>query len=98
MTYYFVGSNSDIGESIRLIRFGQAVELSDELAREAVLGGCALVADADFQEIGFTLKELETFGSVGSHERAPAEFIEKKKRALVAVHNLRARFEGAQEN
>jgi hypothetical protein len=35
---------------------------------------------------------------VGSHERAPAEFIEKKKRALVAVHNLRARFEGAQEN
>jgi hypothetical protein len=97
MTYYFVGSNSDIGESIRLIRFGQTVELSDKLAREAVLGGCALVAEADFQEIGFTPKELETFGAVGSHERAPTEFIEKKKRVLIAAHDLRARFEGAQD-
>jgi hypothetical protein len=96
MIYNFVGSNSDIGESIRLTRFGQAVELSDELAREALLGGCALVAAADFQEIGFTPKELETFSSPGSHERAPVEFIEKKRQALIAVHNLRARFEGAQ--
>jgi hypothetical protein len=96
MTYYFVGSNSDIGDLIRLTRFGQAVELSDEQAREAVLGGCALVPEAEWDEIGFDRPELERFASVASHERAPAAFIEKKKAALLAVHNLRARYEEGQ--
>jgi hypothetical protein len=97
MTYRFVGSNSDIGDSIRLIRFGQSVELSDEQARNAVLGGCALVPDEAFTEIGFTNAELSSFASVGSHERAPAEFIDKKRRALMAAHELRERFEGGGE-
>ena len=97
MTYRFVGSNSDIGDSIRLIRFGQSVELSDEQARNAVLGGCALVPDEAFTEIGFTNAELTSFASVGSHERAPADFLDRKKRALLAAHELRERLEGGDE-
>ena len=89
MTYRFLGSASDIGESIRLSRFGQSVELPDELARVAVLGGCALLPESEFLSVGFTTRELESFGSVASHERAPAEFLDKKRRALVAAHEWR---------
>jgi hypothetical protein len=96
MTFRFVGNASDIGEGIRLTNFGQAVELSDELAREAALGGCALVPDAEFQAIGFTDKELVAYASAGSHERAPADFLEKKKSALIAAHELRVRIEGGE--
>jgi len=53
MTFRFLGSESLVGDSIRLNRFGQSVELTELQAANAILGGCALVDDETFCQIGF---------------------------------------------
>ena len=93
MTFRFLGAESLVGDSIRLNRFGQSVELAEPQAVNAILGGCALVDDEAFCQIGFAKEDLERFASSGSHGRAPAEFLEKKKAALLAAHALRERLE-----
>ena len=93
MTFRFLGAESLIGDSIRLNRFGQAVELTEPEAANAILGGCPLVNDEAFCQIGFAKEDVEKFASSGSHGRAPAEFIVKKRAALLAAHALRERLE-----
>ena len=96
MTFRFLGSESLVGDSIRLNRFGQSVELTESQAANAILGGCPLVDDETFCQIGFAKEDLERFASSGSHGRAPAEFLEKKKDALLAAHALRERLESGE--
>ena len=96
MTFRFLGSESLVGDSIRLNRFGQSVELTELQAANAILGGCALVDDETFGQIGFAREDVERFASSGSHGRAPAEFLEKKKDALLAAHALRERLESGE--
>jgi len=91
MRFCFLGSESIIGESVKLDRFGQTIELAEPEAANAILGGCPLLDGAAFDAIGFTSAELDQFRSVGSHGRAPAGFLEKKKTALIAAHELRER-------
>ena len=93
MTFRFLGSESLVGDSIRLNRFGQSVELTESQAANAILGGCALVDDETFCQIGFAREDVERYASSGSHGRAPAEFIVKKRSALLAAHALRERLE-----
>ena len=93
MTFRFLGSESLVGDSIRLNRFGQSVELTESQAANAILGGCPLVDDETFCQIGFAREDVERFASSGSHGRAPAEFIVKKRSALLAAHALRERLE-----
>jgi hypothetical protein len=93
MIFRFLGSESSIGDDIELKTFAQSIELSDELAKLAILGGCALLDETAFDQIGFDKADLEKFYSVGEHARAPAEFLEKKKAALIAAHDLRERLE-----
>ena len=93
MTFRFLGAESLLGDSIRLNRFGQSVELTEPQAANAILGGCPLVDDETFCQIGFAREDVERFASSGSHGRAPAEFIVKKRSALLAAHALRERLE-----
>jgi len=76
-------------------RFGQSVELTELQAANAILGGCPLVDDETFLPIGFAREDVERYASSGSHGRAPAEFIVKKRAALLAAHALRERWSGA---
>ena len=96
MTFRFLGSESLVGDSIRLNRFGQSVELTESQAANAILGGCPLVDDETFGQIGFAREDVERLVSSGSHGRAPAEFLEKKKDALLAAHALRERLESGE--
>jgi hypothetical protein len=96
MTFRFLGAESLVGDSIRLNRFGQSVDLTQPQAANAILGGCPLVDDETFCQIGFTKEDLERFASSGSHGRAPAEFQEKKKAALLTAHALRERLESGE--
>ena len=96
MTFRFLGSESLVGDSIRLNRFGQSVELTELQAANAILGGCALVDDETFCQIGFAREDVERYASSGSHGRAPAEFQEKKKAALLTAHALRERLESGE--
>ena len=91
MKLIFLGSETIIGESVKLDRFGQAIDLPEPEAANAILGGCPLLDSATFDEIGFSKDELDQFRSVGTHGRAPAEFLGKKKSALIAAHELRER-------
>lgn len=90
MTYRFLGTHAHIGE-IELISFGQTVELSDELAADAVRGGCTLEPASDF-EARFSKEEMAApyFRMVGLHEsNAPQSFRDKKRAALLACHAWR---------
>jgi hypothetical protein len=93
MTFRFLGSESLIGDSIRLNRWGQSVDLSEPQAVNAILGGCALLDAETFDALGFEKQDLDKFAGIASHGRAPAEFLEKKKAALVAAHALCERLE-----
>ena len=72
------------------------VEFPDGCGRHVHLGGCPLVEDETFCQIGFAKEDLKRFASSGSHGRAPAEFQEKKKAALLTAHALRERLESGE--
>jgi hypothetical protein len=65
-------------------------------AANAILGGCALLDGGTFDQIGFNRDELAKYGSLALHEQAPPEFVQKKKTALVAAHQLRERLASGQ--
>ena len=52
-----MGTYSEFG-SIKLDRFGQRVLLTTEQAEQAQRGGCALLAEVEFQSFGFTEDDL----------------------------------------
>lgn len=94
-TFVFLGSFSQVlsetpGESIKLTRFGQRVELSDDAAEQTRHPrGLPVIPAEDFDALGFTADDLRKFGAAQSHENAPAEFLQKKMLALQALHEYR---------
>lgn len=89
MTYVFLGTYTEIYGHARLTDFGQRVDLPEEIAKDAIAGDCAMIPAEEFDAIGFTPDELRKFAKASSHGNAPAEFLEKKKQALVKFHELR---------
>jgi len=93
-SYRFLGTLTNIGEQ-KLTKFGQPVELTDEMARDVIgtldSGGGAILPEHDFRQIGFTEQELSLYSDPHSHHQANAAFHEKKARALKAVHELRVK-------
>src|ERR1035441_2436286 len=83
--YRFVGSYCEIG-GVRLERFGQAVDLSDEVAETAVKGGAAIIPECDFQKLGFTEQEVSLYAYPGQREGAPEVVMSKIKASWVAFH------------
>lgn len=90
-TFVFLGAYSEVlGAGIKLTRFGQRVELPEELAAETKHPrGLPCVPVEAFDAIGFTPEELKKFGAAQSHENAPPEFLEKKRLALQILHEYR---------
>lgn len=90
-TYRFVGAESTVGD-VQLKRFGQKIELTEEEAHNAILGGAAVIPDAEFEALGFTDQELAKFPHVGQQVLAPVAFKDKKHKAhdmfRSALHRL----------
>lgn len=88
MSYRNLGSETDIGH-VQLRRLGQAVELDDILATEAIQGGACILPAADFDVLGFTDEELKMYATPGSQINAPAAFKEKLRAGWMAVDKMR---------
>ena len=83
----FLGSNSSIEGVVSLTEFGQAVDIPPGMERDALKVCC--VPEKAFAAIGFTAEELAQYKYPGAHVGASPEFLEKKRQALVALHELR---------
>lgn len=89
MTFRHIGTESQIGDLPILREYGQAVELDETLAAEAILGNAALLPEADFKSLGFIEDELKRFKHVAAHEDAPATVKAKFLAGRIALHSLR---------
>lgn len=90
--YHFVGSYCEIdGGRVKLERFGQRIELTDDIAKTVIMGGGAILPEAEFKRLGFTDAELKDYQFPGPQENAPEGFRAKKKAALVAYAELAKR-------
>lgn len=94
MTYRFIGTTAQIAGVADLKTLGQSVELSEDLFRDAVLGGCPLLPAEEFDALGFTAEELKRYGDAYGREHAPAEFFDKLRAGWVRAAKIRADFEG----
>lgn len=110
MTYVFLGSLSEVHApgtaGIKLTRFGQRVELTEELAEQTKQhGGLPCIPAEQFDALGFTPAELKKYALAASHDRyeigpdgkllifkAPEEFLEKKRNALTILHEIREKY------
>jgi len=93
--YRFVGSYCEIdGGRIKLERFGQQIELPDEVAEIVVKGGGAIIPEADFEKLGFTEQELSLYAFPGQQVGAPDAFTVKHHAAHVAFHDHKQAVEG----
>jgi hypothetical protein len=89
-TYYFVGSYCEIdGGRIKLERFGQRIDLPEDLATTVILGGGAILPEADFESLGFTEQEISLYAYPGQQATAPEAFLKKRSQAHVAFCGLR---------
>jgi hypothetical protein len=61
---------------------GQKFDLSDELAKSAILSGACLLPEDKFTAIGFTADELAKYSNAVRQASAPASFHEKHAAAL----------------
>lgn len=77
-TYRFVGAMSAVG-NVELKRFGQTIELTKEEAANAILGGCAIIPESEFQSLGFHPQEVGI--TAGQQIGKPSEFRAKKAAA-----------------
>jgi len=91
-SFVFLGAYSEVPNGgIRLTRFGQRVELPPELAESTKHPrGLPCIPAVDFDAIQppFTPEELRKYGALATHETAPKEFLEKKRKArdILAKH------------
>ena len=75
-------------------RFGQKVQLAEDVAITAIAGGAALLPEEKFVAVGFTDEELKDYAYPGQREGAPEAFAAKLLAARIAVHDCRLALEG----
>lgn len=94
MAYRFVGNYSEI-DGKTYADFGAAVNITKEQYESAVLGGAAVIPDADFQRIftGVDPKEMRKYANPAIRTNAPEAFRAKEKEALLVFHNTRLELE-----
>ena len=69
---------------------GGEIEMPDDLAKSAIVSGAAIVPKAIFDAVDFSPAEVKSHPISKTHAGAPAEFLEKYKAALTALHEHRA--------
>lgn len=93
--YRFVGTYAAIiDRDLELSTFGQRVELPEDVATVAMVGGAALLPEETFDALGFDQDELDALAREPWREPT-AEFLEKKQKAIVLYCELRAQVRAA---
>lgn len=80
-TYIFVGGSDSMCGGTAMKTFGQAIDLTQEQADQAMRGGCALLPADQFKALGFTPEELKKYPTAGFQSNAPKPFLEKRQNA-----------------
>ena len=84
-TYNFVGSYCEIdGGRIKLEKFGQRIDLPEDLAAVVIKGGGAILPEAEFESLGFTEQEISLYAYPGQQASAPEAFLAKRTQAHAA--------------
>ena len=76
--YYFVGLISQVGDQ-ELKEFGQDVTFPEELAHEAILGGCGLITVDQYMDLELSVSDLAAIQADSGN--LPASLAKKKKQA-----------------
>ena len=85
---YVGGSVCEVHGHMKLDQFGQAVELSDELAKTIAIGGGVIVPEARFAALNITADELAAYKFPGQRASAPKDFQEKVLEAWSEYHEF----------
>lgn len=89
MQLVFVGTQAAIMDTpFQFDRFGQRVEMPDQLAAEKIQD-VPLIPAADFDAIGFTNSELSAYSDPETWRSAPESFLSKQRAAWQALHEYR---------
>ena len=86
-SYRYVGGGKAqiLGQNaIEFTTYGQLVELPGDIADLCILGHIPILPVEEFDQIGHTDEELSKFSQLHTHANAPAEFLEKRKKAWAA--------------
>lgn len=94
MTYVFLGTLSfPRNGGFKLNEYGQRIELTPELAEDCKKpGGLICIPAEDFDAIFDGPDDralLAKYRNVASHDNAPKDFLDKKKRAAGRLHEIR---------
>ena len=92
ITWYFLGSDSNLDGVVSLTEFGQRIALPAHIRPRDALKVCC-IPEQEFAAAGFTAEELDQYKYPASHDGAPAAFLAKKRQALIALHELRTKGE-----
>lgn len=92
MKFRFIGTDSHVGD-VHLESFGQAVELNEADAVNAIAGGAGVIPEVDYKACGFTGDEEREFKYPGTHDPesddpAVKTFLAKKQKAALRFHDL----------
>lgn len=83
----FVGTYSEILDTpYKLTRFGQLVEIPDDLLR-SIAGRIPLLPAEDVEKV-ITPEELKLYADPRTHAKAPKEFMERVTRVRMLVQGL----------
>lgn len=102
-TYRHIGRETQIHGAAKLERFGQKIELTEDIGNEYMRGcgsaegwrgSVAILPEEDFAELGFSADHLIKYSAPASHLGAPEDFLEKKKAAFERLQELRESLEG----
>lgn len=83
MTVRYVGASSAQIMDTKFVfkRYGQQVELPDELATRVMAENFPVVTEEEFKSLGHTEDELKNHANPATHAKASAEFLGKRKAA-----------------
>lgn len=87
--YRFLGDWAELEGIVRLSRFGQQVELTDEVAHKAVAENLPIVPEDIWEGLDISDEECKRYPNAIQQNRAPADFLEKKGKALIALQDYR---------
>lgn len=98
MVYRFVGTESHVGPTT-MRRFGQRFNMSEEVAKTVIKGGCALIPEDQFNALGFTEEDMKVWsdpmvqdGDIPNKRdeaQRKMEFLRKRKEARAIYIALR---------
>lgn len=88
--YRFVGSGTCSIGNMDYDRFGSIGQFTAQLAHDVLAGGGCFIPEQDFNKIGFTEHDLNTYGEAGCYPEPPDYFQLQRARAQARARELMA--------